>query len=444
MSEIGAGIREIYKKITTTSSTNLQPDPKKITKMSADRNRARRFCFRALLAMEAILSEIGRDSQRVLVLVNPSSGSHQGKNLMAKFEKLLGKDSICNLLEDKSSVHNALEKYRHIRNLRIIVCGGDGTVGWVLAELDKIDYGPDPNTWPAVATIPLGTGNDLSRTLGWGGAESERKAMQILKDVSRAEIVNMDRWSLRVTGENQDHINQKFNHQNPTPQADLPLKVFNNYLSVGMGAQIALEFERARLKSPWKFKSRCQNRWHYIWLSCKQPFKDDFRSLMSTLSIECDGVDYTEMLKKYQAREVVFLNISSYGGGAKPWSEKSTQGHQDLSDGLLEVIAFDAKDLACVEFGGKGRAIGQCKKATITLSQARPVQVDGEACLLKPCTITIEQDEKVGRTTARMLLKHGEPSWQATCCCLNCVGAQTRYPNRCTKKNCEICDRDQD
>ena len=309
--------------------------------------------------MEAALGKIARDSKRVLVLVNPSSGSNQGKNLMAKFEKLLGKDSVCNLLEDKSSVHNALEKHRHIRNLRIIVCGGDGTVGWVLAELDKIDYGPDPNTWPAVAPIPLGTGNDLSRTLGWGGAESERRAKQILKDVSRAEIVNMDRWSLRVTGENQDH-------QIPTQAADLPLKVFNNYLSVGMGAQIALEFERARLKSPWKFKSRCQNRWHYIWLSCKQPFKDDFRSLMSTLTIECDGVDYTEMLEKYHAREVVFLNISSYGGGATPWSGKSSQGHQDFSDGLLEVIAFDAKDLACLEFGGKGRAIAQCKKGLAT------------------------------------------------------------------------------
>ena len=63
---------------------------------------------------------------------------------------------------------------------------------------------------------------------------------------------------------------------------------------------------------------------------------------MSTLSIECDGIDYTEMLKKCNAREVAFLNISSYGGGATPWKEKSSKA-QDFSDGLLEVIAFDAK-----------------------------------------------------------------------------------------------------
>ena len=46
------------------------------------------------------------------------------------------------------------------------VAGGDGTVGWVLGcllELEKKDRRPVP----PVGVIPLGTGNDLSRTFGW-------------------------------------------------------------------------------------------------------------------------------------------------------------------------------------------------------------------------------------------------------------------------------------
>ncbi|KAL0359811.1 UNVERIFIED_CONTAM: Diacylglycerol kinase, partial [Sesamum angustifolium] len=50
--------------------------------------------------------------------------------------------------------------------LRIVVAGGDGTVGWVLGclgELNKQSRLPVPPT----GIIPLGTGNDLSRSFGW-------------------------------------------------------------------------------------------------------------------------------------------------------------------------------------------------------------------------------------------------------------------------------------
>lgn len=50
-------------------------------------------------------------------------------------------------------------------NLNILVCGGDGTVGWVLEAIDRMGLA-DRNF--AVATLPLGTGNDLARALKWG------------------------------------------------------------------------------------------------------------------------------------------------------------------------------------------------------------------------------------------------------------------------------------
>jgi hypothetical protein len=34
--------------------------------------------------------------------------------------------------------------YKEVKNLRILVAGGDGSVGWVLTYLDKLSFDPFP------------------------------------------------------------------------------------------------------------------------------------------------------------------------------------------------------------------------------------------------------------------------------------------------------------
>ena len=70
----------------------------------------------------------------------------------------------------KDGPDQALERYGKVPNLKILVCGGDGTGGWVLnAMLDKRDDIICREWVPPIAMLPLGTGNDLARVLGWGG-----------------------------------------------------------------------------------------------------------------------------------------------------------------------------------------------------------------------------------------------------------------------------------
>ena len=75
-------------------------------------------------------------------------------------------------------------------------CGGDGTVGWILSVMDALDL---PRPRPAIGIIPLGTGNDLARSLGWGGKYRDKPLRKVLLDIAKAEVVELDRWSLKVT-----------------------------------------------------------------------------------------------------------------------------------------------------------------------------------------------------------------------------------------------------
>ena len=48
--------------------------------------------------------------------------------------------------------------------------------------------------------LPLGTGNDLSNTLGWGaGYAGEIPVEQVLRNILDAEVVKMDRWALTLS-----------------------------------------------------------------------------------------------------------------------------------------------------------------------------------------------------------------------------------------------------
>ena len=86
--------------------------------------------------------------------------------------------------------------FRRIKHYKILVCGGDGTIGWVLQCLDNVGQDSECSS-PACAIVPLGTGNDLARVLRWGsGYTGAEDPLSLLKDVIEAEEIRLDRWTV--------------------------------------------------------------------------------------------------------------------------------------------------------------------------------------------------------------------------------------------------------
>jgi len=77
-----------------------------------------------------------------------------------------------------------------------LACGGDGTVGWVLSALDlsQMQY----QDFVSVGVIPLGTGNDMARFLGWGIGYRGEALAPVIQSLASSESRLLDRWQIDV------------------------------------------------------------------------------------------------------------------------------------------------------------------------------------------------------------------------------------------------------
>eukprot|EP00940_MAST-03C_sp_MAST-3C-sp2_P002050 g2050.t1 len=274
----------------------------------------------------------------LLVFVNPNSGGNLGSLLLEHVQELnLNELQVWNM-----SWGDPIYAFRPFddclragRKLRVLVCGGDGTVAWVLGPTGVGGLPEKLREYVTVAILPLGTGNDLARALGWGsGYSGDRDALkQIIGELCRANEVPLDRWRVKVTtpavkrrgsfafGRRRTISGSSKKAAASLAKSKTTTHLMNNYIGFGCGAQVSLNFHRRRERCKWLFQNQIFNKLVYGLIGGGQVIKHvvdrltTAETLENSIEIKCDGRSVS--LKDYEG--IIIMNIAYYGGGMNMW-----------------------------------------------------------------------------------------------------------------------------
>lgn len=107
--------------------------------------------------MELEKREASNDDIFLLLFYNQRSGGFQGNYILNSVTKHL--DHVLAFSVQDRSLPMILKLITPTSKMRIMICGGDGTVSWVLQILRQAGW----EMIPPICLAPLGTGNDLAR-----------------------------------------------------------------------------------------------------------------------------------------------------------------------------------------------------------------------------------------------------------------------------------------
>ena len=253
--------------------------------------------------IENLHDKIKVDLNNVLVIfVNPISGNQEGKiflqiakNYQTKegykiidFSLIKSSDSkikyepfkaVFFKLIDKGEFNKGLELIRtyqesisHGEVVKTIIAGGDGTVLSIIQQLDK--EGIDVNKC-IFGHIPLGTGNDLSNSLGFSNHVDIKNNVdslyKILLKYQKALLGRVDVWDMELKLDEKNGEILENTKKGKIQKKDengniirLYKRTFINYLSLGYDARVGYNFDKNRTSS------RLGNKCIYFWEGLKK------------------------------------------------------------------------------------------------------------------------------------------------------------------------------
>ncbi|GJD11077.1 Diacylglycerol kinase theta [Galdieria sulphuraria] len=316
--------------------------------------------------------ESSEEECKIIAFVNCKSGGQRGRDVMEVLKQLLGSDSVFNLAED-GGPEKGFQRFCNYSDLRALICGGDGTFSWVAGALQFLSVSP------RIAPVPLGTGNDLSRSLGWGAQYPGRARLSsIIESVKKAYFCNLDVWHVKIS------VNGTL------PDLTYHRDMLNSLPKEMFCEEVEMRFNEERWRNPEKFKGQQLNVFLHVWhglegfFSCHKSVKDCIRSFQ---------VDGKEIPISGALESIIILNIPNYAAGGLPYKlKKATKkmlplkekkfSEAAVDDGLLEIVGLrNLAHVIRIRLGAGAVKLAQGRHVRIELVNAcRPLafQVDGE------------------------------------------------------------------
>jgi diacylglycerol kinase (ATP) len=281
----------------------------------------------------------------------------------------------------------------------LIVAGGDGTVSLAIDVCEAT--GIPTEHLPFICVLPMGTGNDLSRTVGFGAGFSEPGACsacccaplpfdKTIDSMITAPRSSIDRWSIKFF----DSPTTVGTGTGPELVFQRPVTMIN-YFSIGFDAHIAAKFAHFRNENPRLCERRLLNKVWYTCFGCQALCGE---MILDKVVIIIDG---KQVPTPPDLKSIVVSNVLSFASGVKLWSDsKGKYAPPRINDGLVEVQGvYGANHMALIQIGLRSAVkIGQGRQVVLRAPKCW-CQFDGEALdelsdLAKSDEITIEISQR--------------------------------------------------
>ncbi len=298
--------------------------------------------------------------KKLLFLVNPLSGSGKGIALAGQIaSEMQGRlpahdyDIVFTTPDVTVQTRTLAPQYK-----TVVVAGGDGTLNRVARGLIGL------SDRPGLGSIPLGTGNDLARSLGILESRKRGGLSALLDLILAGNTRPVDVFTLG------------------------PQRVFISYAGFGRDAAIAAAFDRLRRRAP--FRSLCTygcSKLLYLLLGMVCVGKRCAPGLK--LSYTTDDGSTKTLQFQHSLCQLLISNIDSYGGGACVSSKtRMDDGKFELAImpgntrwALLHLSSLIGKPYDRLAPSG---AVIQTRELSVCPANAVSAQIDGETVAIEP------------------------------------------------------------